>query len=107
MTFTGSSRVHVKKKGQTYPDVTSPDPTFVLISSDIKGVERIKKQISKIPVVSDLTEVAGMYDLIIRIESNSPSEIKDIIANKIRSIDDVRSCMSLFGIEPGPKRGGS
>ena len=83
------------------------DPSFVLVSSDMQSIKKIKEKISKIPLVSEVIDVAGMYDLVVKIESDSSKEIKDVIANKIRNVDGVRTCLSLFGIDPnysGDKR---
>ena len=76
------------------------NPSFVLISSDRSYNEKIKEEISKMSLVSDIIDVRGMYDLVIKIESDSNNEIKDIIANKIRKVEGVRTCLSLFGFDP-------
>ena len=76
------------------------NPSFVLISSDLSDNEKIKEEISKMPLVLDIIEVRGMYDLVVKIESDSNNEIKDIIANKIRNVEGVRTCLSLFGFDP-------
>lgn len=76
------------------------NPSFVLISSDLSDNEKIKEEISKMPLVLDIIEVRGMYDLVVKIESDSNNEIKDIIANKIRNVEGVRTCLSLLGFDP-------
>ena len=76
------------------------NPSFVLISSDMSDNEKIKDEISKMPLVSDVIEVRGTYDLVVKIESDSSNEIKGIIGNKIRSVEGVRTCLSLFGFDP-------
>ena len=80
--------------------VSKSDPSFVLVSSDMQSVEKIKERISKISLVSEVIEVTGMYDLVIKIESSISRDVKDVIAKKIRNIDGVRTCLSLFGTDP-------
>ena len=81
--------------------VTKSNPSFVLVSSDSdKHAHKIIEKISKIDLVSQVVQVEGMYDLVVRIESDSVDKIKDVIANKIRHIDGVRTCLSLFGVYP-------
>lgn len=88
--------------------LNKPPPSFVLVSSDTQSTKEIKDQISKIPLVSEVIVVGGMYDLVIKIESESSNEIKDVIANKIRNVEGVRTCLSLFGIDPNyPVKKGS
>lgn len=81
--------------------VVKSDPSFVLVSSDSdKHTHKIIERISKIDLVSQVVQVEGMYDLVVKIDSNSIDKIKDVIANKIRHIDGVRTCLSLFGVYP-------
>ena len=87
------------KKGTTA--VAKSNPTFVLINSDNENyTHKIMAKISKIDSVSQVMQVEGMYDLVARIESDSVDKIKDIVGNKIRSIEGVRTCLSLFGVYP-------
>ena len=76
------------------------NPSFVLISSDLSDNEKIKEEISKMPLVLDIIEVRGMYDLVVKIESDSNNEIRGIIGNKIRNVEGVRTCLSLLGFDP-------
>ena len=76
------------------------NPSFVLISSDRDNNHKIKDKISNIQNVSQVVQVEGMYDFVIRLESDSIDGVKEIIANKIRNIDGVRTCLSLLGDDP-------
>ena len=89
--------------------IAKSNPSFVLVISDSdKRTHKIIEKISKIDLVSQVVQVEGMYDLVVRIESDSVDKIKHVIANKIRHIDGVRTCLSLFGVYPyhAKSRGG-
>ena len=73
------------------------NPTFVLLSCEKNAIESILKKIRVISIVSDVKQVEGMYDVVIRLDSTSFEEIKKVIVKKIRIMDGVRTCITLEG----------
>ena len=71
--------------------------SFVLISLDIPKTKYVKELLSKIPLVSQVIDVRGMYDLVIKMESESNNAIKDAVVHQIRHMKGVRACIPLFG----------
>ena len=69
--------------------------TFVLLSCEKNSIKSILKEINSIPIVSDIKEVEGMYDLVVRLDSSSFDETKKAVVEKIRIIEGVRTCLML------------
>ena len=72
--------------------------TFVLISSENTLTSHVFAELLEIPMVSEVKKVDGLYDLFVELKSDSVDKIKQTIAYKIRSIEGVRTCLTLFEI---------
>jgi len=72
---------------------------YVLITSDLGSEENIIKEIRGIADVKKVKGIYGVYDIIVKVESNSMEELKNTITWKIRKIPQVRSAITLMVIE--------
>lgn len=74
---------------------------FVMVNCDLK-IESEQKVINKLKNVLgviDVSEVAGVYDVVVKITSDTLEGLKETITRDIRTIDVVRSTMTLIVIE--------
>jgi DNA-binding Lrp family transcriptional regulator len=74
---------------------------FVMVNCDLE-IESEQKAINKlknVPGVIDVSEVAGVYDIVVKITSDSLGSLKETITQDIRTIDTIRSTMTLIVIE--------
>jgi len=72
---------------------------YVLISSDVGSEENIIKEIRGLDNVKEVEGSYGVYDIIVKVESNSMEALKNTITSKIRKIPQVRSTITLMVIE--------
>ncbi|HKZ43329.1 MAG TPA: Lrp/AsnC ligand binding domain-containing protein [Candidatus Hodarchaeales archaeon] len=72
---------------------------YVLINAEVGAEEAVLEQIKRIPSVKEAYIVYGVYDLVVRLESNDMTALKDEITEKIRKIDLVRSTLTMILIE--------
>lgn len=79
--------------------------TYILLNSDLGSDVEIIKQIKEIldkegkSVQYEIQGVYGVYDLIVKITSDSMDHLRNIITNKIRKIDKVYSTLTMMVIE--------
>ena len=74
---------------------------FVMVNSDLE-IESEQKAINKLKNVQgviDVNEVTGVYDIVVKITSDTLESLKEIITHDIRTIDVIRSTMTLIVIE--------
>jgi DNA-binding Lrp family transcriptional regulator len=74
---------------------------FVMVNCDLE-IESEQKAINKlknVPGVIDVSEVAGVYDIVVKITSDTLESLKETITRDIRTIDIIRSTMTLIVIE--------
>ncbi|MGI8831447.1 MAG: Lrp/AsnC ligand binding domain-containing protein [Nitrososphaeraceae archaeon] len=56
-------------------------------------------KLKKVPGLVEVSEVNGVYDIVVKIASQTLDNLKDTITRHIRTIDTIRSTMTLIVIE--------
>jgi DNA-binding Lrp family transcriptional regulator len=74
---------------------------FVMVNCDL-GIEFEQDAVNKLKNmlgVIDVSEVNGVYDIVVKITSDTFDSLKETITRDIRTVDVVRSTMTLIVIE--------
>jgi DNA-binding Lrp family transcriptional regulator len=69
---------------------------YILLNVEPDSEDNILKQLKSLEVVKEAYVSYGVCDLIIGVKADTMEELKDSITNKIRSIDKVRSTLTLI-----------
>lgn len=72
---------------------------FVLISTDVGAEKEILDKLKELSEVVEAYIVYGVYDLVVKVAVNKQEDLKDIITNKIRKLDKVRSTLTMVAVE--------
>ncbi len=72
---------------------------YVLINYDIGTEEKFLDKLKNVPGVMEVSEVNGVYDIVVKIASQTLDSLKDTITRHIKTIDTIRSTMTLIVIE--------
>ena len=72
---------------------------YVLINCELGSEESIIQQLKRIDDVVEVHGTFGAYDILTKIESPTIEALREIITRNIRKIDQVRSTLTLMGIE--------
>lgn len=72
---------------------------FILINLDIGKGAVLTESLKEIPEVKEFYHVYGIYDYVVRIEAETIDQLKDIITNKIRSLDHIKSTLTMLVAE--------
>lgn len=75
------------------------DNAFVLINCDPGKEPLIIQKLHEIKNVTDVQGTYGIYDIVARIESDSKSQLENIISDQIRKLDNVNSTLTLIPTE--------
>ncbi len=81
---------------------------YVLLNSDLGSDESI---ISKVKEILDNEEnihyeiqgVYGVYDIVLKVNSDNTDTLRSVITNKVRKIDKVQSTLTMMVIEEQEK----
>ena len=76
-------------------------PACVMVNCDleIESEQRAINKLKNVQGVIDVNEVTGVYDIVVKITSDTLESLKEIITCDIRTIDVIRSTMTLIVIE--------
>ena len=73
---------------------------YVLINCDIGSEEDVISHLKTIDGVKEVHGTFGVYDIMVKIESDNHDTLRDTITWKIRKIKTIRSTLTLMTI-PG------
>ena len=69
---------------------------FVLLQCDEQSERNILEEIERINEVKETHQTFGPYDAVVKIETTSPNQIKQIFREKIQKMKGVRSSLTLI-----------
>ena len=69
---------------------------YVFINYEIGAEQNILNKLKTVPGVIEASEVNGVYDIVVKMTSDSLDKLKEIITRDIRTIYAIRSTMTLI-----------
>lgn len=72
---------------------------FVLINTEMGSENEVLKAINKLNDVKEAYVVYGVYDIIIKVESDTMEKLKSMITWNIRRLNKVRSTLTMMAAE--------
>jgi len=69
---------------------------FVLINTKIGSEKETSEALKGIPEVKVAYNVYGLYDIITQIEAETQDELKQVLRQRIRRIEGVRSTITML-----------
>lgn len=72
---------------------------FVLLNVATGSEDEVLKQLKKIETVEESYVSYGVYDIIVKVKADTMEHLKNTVTHKIRSINQVRSTLTLIMVE--------
>ena len=72
---------------------------YILINCELGSEESIIQELKNLDGVIEVHGTFGAYDILTKIESPTVEVLREVITWKIRKIDQIRSTLTLMGIE--------
>jgi len=72
---------------------------FVLINSEVGAEDALIEKLKKIENVVEVHSVYGVYDVVVKVETDTMEKLKNTIHWKIRGVDKVRSSLTMIVME--------
>ena len=69
---------------------------YVLFSVSSGSEDQVLKDAKKVEGVKEVNISYGVYDLVVKIETDSMEHLKELITHHLRRIDNVRSTLTLI-----------
>lgn len=71
---------------------------YILINCDLGGEIEIINELVKIPEVKEVRGTYGIYDVFVKVQTDSTAALEELLTHKIRRIHNVRSTVTLTPI---------
>jgi len=72
---------------------------YVLINCDRGSEENVIEELKHFENVKDVHGTFGAYDIVAKVEAKSRDTLRDTITENVRRLNNVRSTLTLMGIE--------
>ena len=72
---------------------------FVLINSEIGFDSNVLKKLEEIRGVDQAFAVYGVYDLIAKVRADTMDKLRNMVHQKIRKLDKVKSTLTMIVME--------
>lgn len=72
---------------------------YVLFSVGSGAEDQVRKDLKKIKGVQEVYVSYGVYDVIVKINTDSMEELKQLVSHRLRKVDNVRSTLTLILFE--------
>ena len=72
---------------------------YVLISCDLGTEKAIIDELKTFEGVKEVLGTLGIYDIIVKVESQNTQKLREIITWNIRKMNHIKSTLTLLGIE--------
>lgn len=69
---------------------------FVLLNTELGQEASIMEALKGVKEINSINSLYGIYDLIIEMEAESMDRIKEIVFNKVRRLEHVKSTITLL-----------
>lgn len=74
------------------------EKSYMLISCEIGKEQSTYLKLKEIPEVKSCLITFGSYDIVAEFETNNQSQMNEVITNKIRKLEKIRSTVTLRAI---------
>ena len=69
---------------------------FVLLNTELGMESKIIESLADVDEITNIYSLYGIYDIIIEMEADTMDRIKEVVFNKVRRLDNVKSTITLL-----------
>lgn len=73
--------------------------SFVLIRTEPDETKSVLRSLREIRRVEDVASVAGPFDIVARVEAQTPEELKKVIVDEVRKVKGIRETTTLLRLD--------
>ena len=72
---------------------------FLFINVEPGSETEVLTRLCEVPEVKESYFVYGVYDIVVKVETDSMDHLKEVITSKVRRLENVRSTLTTIVIE--------
>ena len=74
---------------------------YVLINTELGQESQVVSELRDVEGITNISSLYGIYDVIAQVEAESMEKVKEIVFNKIRRLDSVKTTITLITFGEG------
>ncbi len=72
---------------------------YVMLNLEPGDESQVLKSLRKVATVQEAHRIYGVYDIIVKVEAENMDKLRETISRHVRSLDKVRSTLTMMVIE--------
>ncbi len=72
---------------------------FLFLNTEMGAESEVLGALRKIKVVEEAYMVFGVYDIMAKVKADTMNKLKEIVTQRLRTLDKVRSTLTVVAIE--------
>ena len=77
---------------------------YVLINTELGQEQAVVEALSEVPEITGVHSLYGIYDVIAQVEAETMDKVKEIVFNKVRRLQTVKTTITLITYGEGLER---
>jgi DNA-binding Lrp family transcriptional regulator len=69
---------------------------FLFINAELLFIEDVINKLKEVPEIVDVYKVQGIYDIIVRVNSDTEEKLKELVSERIRRIDRITGTVTVI-----------
>jgi DNA-binding Lrp family transcriptional regulator len=69
---------------------------FLFINAELLFIEDVINKLEEVPEIVDVYKVQGIYDIIVRVNSDTEEKLKELVSERIRRIDRITGTVTVI-----------
>lgn len=69
---------------------------YILLNTEVGQELPVMDALREVKEIRDMNSLYGVYDMIVEVEAESIDRVKEIVFNKVRRLDHVKSTITLL-----------
>jgi DNA-binding Lrp family transcriptional regulator len=71
---------------------------FVLLNVNLGKEEEVVAGLREVEGVKEVYQIFGVYDIIVRLEAESTEEVRKVLQERVRKLDNIKSTLTLMAV---------
>jgi DNA-binding Lrp family transcriptional regulator len=69
---------------------------FLFINAELPFIENVINKLKEVPEIVDVYKVQGIYDIIVRVNSDTEEKLKELVSERVRRIDRITGTVTVI-----------
>jgi DNA-binding Lrp family transcriptional regulator len=69
---------------------------FLFINAELLFIDDVINKLKGVPEITDVYKVQGIYNIVVRVNSDTEEKLKELVSERIRRIDKITGTVTVI-----------